>query len=97
MVEEEEEGMDWLKEILHDYKGEIGSILRAFAKNVEKGPLFKLGTLIAGLLIIVVLIGVIAYLSILGIISGDAVAFLIGAIAGYLFSFLRQHIIGVSG
>ena len=100
MVDEEEEYDDtWLmesiKNFFKEYKDDIGSILRAWAKNIEKGPGYKFWTMVSGLLIVVFLISVVAYLSTLGIVSGDAVAFLIGAIAGYLFSFLRQHIFGV--
>lgn len=98
---EEEEGEDeeefWkaLKGFFLEYKVQIGSLITAFAKNVERGPLLKFGAMIASFILIIIIIGILAYLGIIGVISGDAVAFLMGTIVGYLFSFLRYHIISI--
>ena len=66
----------------------------AFAKNVERGPVLKFWTSVMTFGLIIIVLVIVAYLGILHIISGDAVAFLVGSVIGYLFSFLKQHLIG---
>lgn len=85
-----------LKEFFTAYKDDIGTIIRAYGKNIEQGPKLKFKGMLAIFGLLVVIIATIGYLSILRIVSGDAVAFLIGSIVGYLFSFLRHYVVGVA-
>src|SRR3989454_11459407 len=98
---EEEEPQDdefikALKEFFTAYKDDIGTIIRGYGKNIEQGPQMKFKGMLTIFGLLVVIIVTIAYLSIMRIVSGDAVAFLIGSIVGYLFSFLRHYVVGVS-
>ncbi len=95
----EEEGEEdfWqaLKEFLEDHKEDIGEIFKAYASNM-KASLRQKGWTTAGVFILLGgVIGVIAFLAVLRIVSGETVAFLVGAIVGYLFSFMRRYILGV--
>ena len=85
-----------LRDFFVAYKNDIGSIIRAIAKNVEEGPRLKFKAMIStfGLLAFIVL--VLGYLTTQHVVSGDAFAFLVGAIVGYLFSFLRHYVLGVA-
>jgi len=94
--EDEDEFWKMAKELFVAYKDQIGKIIDAFAKNVERGPVLKFRTSVMTFALIILVILVVAYLGILHIISGDAVAFLVGSVIGYLFSFLKQHLIGTS-
>ena len=99
-VEDEEpqddEFIKALKEFFTAYRDDIGTIIRAYGKNIEQGPQMKFKGMLTIFGLLVVIIVTIAYLSITHIVSGDAVAFLIGSIVGYLFSFLRHYVVGVS-
>ena len=94
--DEDDEFLKALKAFFAAYKDDIGGIIRAFAKNIEEGPQMKFKGMLTIFGLLVVIIITIAYLSIQHIVSGDAVAFLIGSIVGYLFSFLRHYVVGVS-
>ncbi len=96
-LEEEGEEAFWqaLKEFLEDHKEDIGDVIKAYASNM-KASLRQKGWTTAGVFILLGgVIGVIAFLALLGIVSGETVAFLVGAIVGYLFSFMRRYILGV--
>ncbi len=96
-LEEEGEEAFWqaLKEFLEDHKEDIGDVIKAYASNM-KASLRQKGWTTAGVFILLGgVIGVIAFLAVLGIVSGETVAFLVGAIVGYLFSFMRRYILGV--
>ncbi len=96
-LEEEGEEAFWqaLKEFLEDHKEDIGDVIKAYASNMM-ASLRQKGWTTAGVFILLGgVIGVIAYLALLGIVSGETVAFLVGAIVGYLFSFMRRYILGV--
>jgi len=92
--EDEDEFWKMAKEFFVAYKDQIGKIIGAFAKNVERGPVLKFWTSVMTFGLIIIVLVIVAYLGILHIISGDAVAFLVGSVIGYLFSFLKQHLIG---
>jgi hypothetical protein len=96
MDDEGDEFMQAVREFFSAYKDDIGTIIRAYGKNVEQGPRMKFLAMLSIFALLAVIIGVLAYLSVLGIVSGDAVAFLIGSIVGYLFSFLRHYVVGLS-
>lgn len=85
-----------LKEFFTAYKDDIGTIIRAYGKNIEQGPQMKFKGMLTIFGLLVVIIITIAFLSLTHIVSGDAVAFLIGSIVGYLFSFLRHYVVGVA-
>ncbi len=93
---QDDEFIKALKEFFTAYKDDIGTIIRAYGKNIEQGPKLKFEGMLAIFGLLVVIIAAIGYLSILRIVSGDAVAFLIGSIVGYLFSFLRHYVVGVA-
>jgi hypothetical protein len=97
--EEEEEEFDFyhvLRDFFSAYKEEIGSIIKAFGKNIEEGPKMKLRAMIATFLMLAFIISILAFLTYEEILSGEALAFLCGTIIGYLFSFLRTSMVGVS-
>jgi len=99
--DEDEESQDdefikALKEFFTAYKDDIGTIIRAYGKNIEQGRQMKFEGMLTIFGLLVVMIITIAYMGIMHIVSRDAVAFLIGSIVGYLFSFLRHYVVGVA-
>ena len=91
--EDDSDDDDWdgLWIFLEDHKPEIGQIISAFAKNLEKGPGLKLRVMLAIFSLVAVIVLVLAWLTLDGVVSGDAFTFLIGSIVGYLFSFLKGY------
>lgn len=95
--EEEAEEAFWLaaKQFLEDHKEDIGEIFKAYAENMKATVRQKGWTTIGVFLLLGGIIGTIAFLALRGIVSGETIAFLVGAIVGYLFSFMRRYIVGV--
>lgn len=93
-----EEGADEFIEVLRDfftaYKNDIGTVIRAVARNIEQGTRMRLIGMLYTFALLGVIILVLTFLSLQHIVSGDAMAFLIGSIVGYLFSFLRRYVVG---
>lgn len=84
-----------LGEFLDNHQEDIGVVIRAHAENMRASLQQKGRITLAVFALLGVIIGVIAYLALQGVVGGESVAFLVGAIVGYLFSFMRRYIIGV--
>lgn len=96
--EGEEEEFDLnraLRDFFRSYKEEIGSIIMAFGKNIEEGPRLKLKAMYVTFLMLAFIIGVLAMLTYLELLSGEGLVFVCGTIVGYLFSFLKTYMVGV--
>ncbi len=96
--EDEEDAFgEMLKQFLEEYREPIGEILRAYAHNM-KATLRQKGWTTLGVFLL--LVGMVAAISLLAwqrIVTGEAVAFVVGAVVGYLFSFLRRFVWGIGG
>ncbi len=94
--EEDEDAFgEMLKQFLEEHQEPIGEILRAYAHNM-KATLRQKGWTTLGVFLL--LGGIVLAVSLLawqGIVTGEAVAFLVGAVVGYLFSFLRRFVWGI--
>ncbi len=94
---EEDAFGEMLKQFLEEYKEPIGDIMRAYAHNM-KATLRQKGWTTLGVFLllggIVLAVGLLAWQ---GIVTGEAVAFLVGAVVGYLFTFLRRFVWGIGG
>ncbi len=87
--EEDERFVDMLEGFLKRYEAQIGRAIDGWTKNMEKEPERKLRIVLAIVLLVAFSVFALAWLTLAGKVSGDAFAFLIGSVIGYLFSYLR--------
>lgn len=90
-----QEFMIALREFFTAYKDDIGGLIRAFAKNIEEGPRTKFRGMLVVFAMLAFIVIILTVLAFEDIVSGESIVFLVGAIVGYLFSFLRHYVVGI--
>ncbi len=86
-----------LKQFLDTHQGSIGKVIEGWGRNIEHAERQRWWTTAGTFILLGGIIATISFLALLGIVTGEAVAFLVGAIIGYLFSFIRRFIIPTGG
>jgi hypothetical protein len=94
MEDEGEDFMEALRDFFTTFRPEVGEIITAFAERMREGPKYKWKTTVGVFLLLAFIIAILAFLTFHEKVSGEGLAFLIGAIVGYLFTFLKQSVIG---
>jgi hypothetical protein len=92
-----EEGREYtIGDFLMQYREPIGKLIESFSKGVEESPKLKFRAMVGFFTILMVIFGILSYLTFLGKVSSEALVFLAGSIVGYSFAFLHKYIIGVT-
>lgn len=94
MVERSEEYT--IGDFLQQYKEPIGKLIEALSKSVEETPRLKFRAMVSTFLVLVLLFGILSYLTFVGKVSSEAIVFFAGSIVGYLFAFLHKYVIGIT-
>ena len=88
------EEFDW-NEFAEDHKDAITQIIAGVAASVKEGPKYKLRSTIVAFILLAAVVSMVTGLCLYGRISGEALTFLMGTVIGYLFSFLKESVIGI--
>ncbi len=96
--DEKSEEAFWLaaNRFLTDHKEGVGDLISAFSQNMRSSVRQKGWTTLAVFVLLAGIVFAVSFLAFRGIVSGEAVAAIVGVIVGYLFSFLRRSIWGGS-
>ncbi len=93
---EDEEGEEefWIaaNRFLTDHKKGIGELISVIAQNMRASVRQKGWTTLAVFILLAGIVFAVSFLALIGKVSGEAVAFLVGVTVGYLFTFLRRSL-----